>query len=479
MLMLASLLVMTRYVGPEYGTIMFGWSLIGLVNAVSDLGFDAATVKFISEGKDLNGCISTHLFIKAILMGVMVLITLVYLSVMILAESIDHEKTMIVLAFLAYYVLFGFNWVLIHTFDGRQESTKSAVVQAVETAVRSVMLIILALFSASALILSTGYVVGIVFSIVLAVFLFRGMGYRLSRPKYLKEYVKFAKPIALGLLLITAITYLDKVLVGVYWGDLEVGYYTAAFGIVGAAATLGVALNYVLLPKFSELFSSGDRSAVKSILWKAEKFIALLFVPPVIFMLVFGDSLAPVLFGSDFAPSGIIISVLSLYILFSVIGGILTQVLYSFNNSHLYRNATFVFVASAFILLIVLVPEDIGGLTVAGYGAAGAAVAMTVGYLFFLIFVEYYVRKTTGITLHKGLLRQLLAGLAVFACAFFIRGYGEFGLLPLILLLLLCFGLYTAILLLLREMKKEDLRFILNALSPKKLYENTKDEMKK
>ena len=478
LLMFISLLVMTRNVGPEYGMIMFGWSLIGLVNAVSDLGFDTATVKFISEGKDLNGCISTHLFVKSLLIGAMVLLTLAYLAVMILTDSISSEAMTIVIVFLAYYVLFNINWVLIHTFDGKQEATNSSIIQATETMSRSLMLIVLALFGATAVILSTGYIFGVVVSIAVALFLFRKIKYRPTRPIYLKEYVTFAKPIAVGFLLFMAISYLDKVIVGVYWGSLEVGFYTAAFGIVGAATTIGVSLNYVLLPRFSELFATNDHRKAESVLWSSEKYISILFVPAVIFMLVFGESLAPVLFGADFAPAGTVISALALYILFFIIGGILTQVLYSTNKSRLYRNATLFYIVSTFVLLIVLVPENIGSVKLMGMGATGAAIAMTAGYLIFVVIIEYYVRAAVGLRLHKGLLKQFVAGVIVFAVTFYIRGYGTFGLLPLLLLFLLCFALYGALLFVLKEMNKEDLKFIFNAVNPKKLYENSKIERK-
>ena len=470
--MFVSLLIMTRYVGSEYGVMMWGWAMVGLISTISDLGFDAASVKFISEGRDLNACISTHLFLKSALIGTFFLITMAYLAFSIFTESISQEKTTLVVIFVAYYVIANFTWVIIRVFDGRLEATKSSVIQASEAIARSSILIMLALLGSSAVILSMGYVCGAVFSAVIALYLFRKVGYKPVRPAYLRDYIVFARPIAVGLFLVMAISFFDRVIVEFFWNTAELGYYSVTMGLVYAATAIGVALNYVLLPKFSELFSAGDRGMAESVLWKSEKFISILFIPVIIFMLVFGDSIATVLFGADFAPAGRVVSILSLYIYLNIMLGILTQVLYSTNNSRLYRNSTIAYAASAFILLIILVPENIGGVALAGLGASGAAVAITIGNLVFITLINHYVRAKTGLSLHRGLIRQLIAAAAVFAVVFLVWGGGMFGLLPLLLLLLLCFALFGALLFLLKEMNMDDIRFILSALNLRKMNEN-------
>ena len=474
--MFISLLIMTRYVGEEYGIMMWGWSILGLINILSDLGFDTATVKFISQGKDQNSCISTHLFIKSILIGTIVLITAVYLGVLILSGGIETENVIIVLVFLVYYTVGDLVWVLVRTFDGRLEATKSAIVQASDVSVRSAILIALALSGASAAMLSTGYIVGVIFSLIVAVFLFRGIKFKLVRPVFLKEYVSYAKPIAVGLLLVTAISFTDRVMVGFFWGTSELGFYSAAMGLAYAATAVGVALNYVLLPRFSELFSAGDRTSLESVLWKSEKYISMLFLPVVIFLMVFGDSIAAVFLGAGFVPAGMILSILAPYIYLAIMLGILTQVLYSTNNNRLYRNATFVYAVSTFTLLVLLVPENIGSIRLAGLGANGAALAITFGYLVFILLTHHFVVVSTKLHLHKGLIRQFLAGAIVFAVVFLIGREGPFGLPYLILLLLLCFALFSAILFLLKEMKKEDLVFILSSLNPRKISGDSDDK---
>lgn len=476
LLMFVSLLIMTRYVGDEYGAMMWGWAMVGLFNVISDLGFDTATVKFISQGKDQNACVSTHLFLKLTQIGVITLIVIAYLAYSTIGGDMSQEKILIILAFLVYYIIADICWVLIRTFDGRLEAGNSSLVQTSDAIVRSLVLIVLALMGVSATTLSLGYVVGIAASLLIAIYLFRKIGFKLTKPIYLKEYVEFAKPIAIGLLLVTAITFIDKVVVEFFCGSIELGYYTATLGVVYAATAIGIALNYVLLPKLSDLFSTGEREAAQEVLWKSEKYISILFLPVIIFMMVFGDSLAIVVFGIDYAPAGSIISILALYTYLNIIAGILTQVLYSTNNNRLYRNSTIVYALLTMVLLVLLIPEEIGSIRLAGLGVDGAAWAITIGYLVFTILVANYNRIATGLSLHKGLVRQYLASAILFVILFLIKGDSLFNLIPLIALAFLCLGLFYLILFVFREMDKNDLKFVMSSLNLKKLYDASKKE---
>jgi O-antigen/teichoic acid export membrane protein len=348
---------------------------------------------------------------------------------------------------------------------------QSSIIQVSDVALRSCILIVLALYGASAETLSLSYIVGAVFSAFIAMFLFTKIKYKPTRPAYLKEYIVFARPIAVGLLLITAVSFIDKIMVASFWSTTELGYYTAAMGVAYAATAIGVTLNYVLLPGFSEMFSKNERSSIEELLWRSEKYLSILFIPAVIFVMVFGDDLAVVLFGSGFAPAGQIISVLSLYIYLCILHGVLTQVLYSTNNSKLYRNATIVYAVTTLIMLIVLVPENIGGVELAGLGAVGAAASITVGYFIFTVLISHYVKLSAGFKLHKGLVRQLLAGIVVFAAAYIINWEASLGLLLLLLVLLVCYTIFIVMLFLLKELTKSDIVIVKNAIRSKKTDE--------
>ena len=128
----------------------------------------------------------------------------------------------------------------------------------------------------SAPVLALGYVVGIAASSVSCVMIFRHSHLRLCRPDYLRDYLAFTAPIAVSLLLVTAVEYLDKVIIGFSFDGREVGYYTASAGVIWTFSNLGKSLNTVILPKLSEYRGSeSGRAEMQGMIWKTERYLAL------------------------------------------------------------------------------------------------------------------------------------------------------------------------------------------------------------
>ena len=82
----------------------------------------------------------------------------------------------------------------------------------------------------SVTVLSSAYLAGTLVSLAMTILFFRRPKVTFVRPKYIREYAMFAAPLSVSMVLLSALSYLDKVLVGIYDGSLEVGYYAAAMG---------------------------------------------------------------------------------------------------------------------------------------------------------------------------------------------------------------------------------------------------------
>ena len=60
-----ALYFISRDMGPEaYGIIGFAMGFVGLFTILTDLGFNSAHIKRVSEGKDMGTCIGTYLVSK-------------------------------------------------------------------------------------------------------------------------------------------------------------------------------------------------------------------------------------------------------------------------------------------------------------------------------------------------------------------------------------------------------------------------------
>ncbi len=473
-----SLMVMTRYVGLEYGAMMWGWAFVAMFNAVVGLGFETAHIRFIALGRNQDKCFSTYLAIRISLTSLMVVLTVVSLAVGIYGGSIDRELAAVVFVFIAYYAVWDIQNALTATFDGRLESGKSSIVSMVDAITRSAILISLALMQVSATVLSTAYVIGIAASISAALLLTRNLKIRLVRPTMFREYLGFAAPLIISSLLLTVLDSVDKVMIGLSGSTLEVGYYTAAMGVVFVFISLGGSLNNVILPQLSRPETVRTPSKMEGLIWTSQKYLMMFLFPVMVVLMVFGEEIGGVLFGAEYSKAGIILSILSVTMTLRVLAGTLTQVLYASNRAALYTKATIVYAAVVATMFVLLVP-DTGILPWDGLFGIGAAISLSTGYTVLTIILLYYVRRATGIRPYKNIWKHLLA-LAVTATPlvlidrlFEISGFPEVAAVSLLGL-----GVYILSLVVLRELRRSDVSFFMNAMNPKHIKDSLDDELR-
>lgn len=471
-----SLMVMTRYVGDEYGLMMWGWSFVAMFNAVTDMGFNLTNVKFVSEGRDADRCFSTYLTIKLCMGALMVVLSLLsaYTS-RYLTHSMDPEAFVVVMVFVLYYLVWDLQTVMTYTLDGRGENGKTSLISMVEFLSRAVILIILALNQVSALVLSFGYVFGIIVSVVSCIWLFRRERPHLCRPEYLREYVKFTAPIAVSMLMVTVVEYMDKVIIGFSFDTLEVGYYTAAAGIIWTFANLGKSLNTVMLPHLSKCRDSENAvEQVSRIVWGTERYLAMISFPVMVFLMLFGPEIAVVLFGSGYERSGDVLSVQCFVLYSTIVSALMTQILYSTNNSTAYGKCSAVYVVVVLVGFLTLIPTYGAGL-----GSVGAGAAMAIGYLVQALILVYTVWKKTGIGFYRRIWRHFLAAAVDVIVLMAINSVMNVsGFFPLLFLALFCMALHIGVCWLFREFRKSDFCFIKDALNPRMLGQSIREEMK-
>jgi O-antigen/teichoic acid export membrane protein len=330
----------------------------------------------------------------------------------------------------------------------------------------------------SATVLSTAYVIGIAASISAALLLTRNLKIRLVRPTMFREYLGFAAPLIISSLLLTVLDFVDKVMIGLSGSTLEVGYYTAAMGVVFVFISLGGSLNNVILPQLSRPETVRTPSKMEGLIWTSQKYLMMFLFPVMVVLMVFGEEIGGVLFGAEYSKAGIILSILSVTMTLRVLAGTLTQVLYASNRAALYTKATIVYAAVVATMFVLLVP-DTGILPWDGLFGIGAAISLSTGYTVLTIILLYYVRRATGIRPYKNIWKHLLA-LAVTATPlvlidrlFEISGFPEVAAVSLLGL-----GVYILSLVVLRELRRSDVSFFMNAMNPKHIKDSLDDELR-
>lgn len=381
--------------------------------------------------------------------------------------------------FIAYFVVQNLQTVMTGMFDGRIESGKSSLVFMTEYVSRSIILIVLALMQVSVTVLSSAYLAGTLVSLAMTILFFRRPKVTFVRPKYIREYAMFAAPLSVSMVLLSALSYLDKVLVGIYDGSLEVGYYAAAMGVVWAFTSFGDSLNRIILPHLSKYDLYDKESGAEEVIWRSEKYMAMLIFPLVAMLMVLGPELSIILFGAGYSQAGVILSYHSVLIAAFVFTGILSQVLYAANKASLYGKAVVTFSAITVVCYAVLIPDEILGIRMLNLGGVGAALSLSIGYVFLTVLIAYLIRSTVGIRTYKGFWKHLasliLTVVILFAFTYFVN---VSGIWMVMLTALLCVSLYVGMIFVAGELSREDVRFVLDAINPKKIRDSLSEEMR-
>jgi len=476
----ASLMVMTRYVGSEYGIMMWGFSFVAAFNAVSDLGFSSAHIREISSGEDQDRCITTFVIIKLVLTAVAAVAVLSTLPIQgFMGAEYTQEMKIIIVSFVVYYVIFNLTGIMTWTYMARQEVGKDSAVVLTESAVRSSFLIILAVAGVSASLLSASYIIGGISALAVCLLLFRNVGYRPKGPLIVRKYITFAAPLAVACMLMAVVGSLDRVMIGLWYGNDDVGLYSAAMGVIYAMTTIGTVVGGLLLSHFSKLNSESKTDAIRNTFWTVQRYTMMLILPATAFLVVFGVDVSIVLFGSGFSGTGGILSVLVVSVPIVIILNTNVQLLNSFNKTYVYGKIAVIYSVITILLFMLTIPESLLGVKMLGMGTIGAALSVAVGNVIFLIMVRMASARITGIAIYPKIYIHAAALAASLAVAYLLSRYVPIDNIIIgFFALLLTVAAYFSVLIVTREFSRNDIRFMREVLDIRDAQPGKEDNKK-
>ena len=485
LLAFVSLYFISRYMGPgAYGIIGFAMGFVGLFSILSNLGFNAAHVKRISEGKDLGRCIGTYMAAKIGFTGLMAafVIGIIFFWKNIMGrgfESLDHELAVYII--LGYFIVSSIASISNDTFKARKEIAKSELPIITRAIARTCIIFFVAVSGWGTLALAFAYVFGDVIFLIFSMIFFKGYPIKKPSKEYFKNYAYFAAPLIVVVASSVIMTNLDKVLIQLFWTAEEVGYYFASFRIINFIIMIASSIGILLYPTISGYHANKDTKSIKKITFLAERYISMIVFPIVIGLVVLSEPAVRILLGSDFLPAIPIFTILPFFALFEAITAPYNYQLIGMNRPKLARNRIVIMVCINVILNIILIPKDIKilGVNLFGLGAVGAAIATVVSYIAGMIYCRLAVWKLTGKNINPRILLHLLSascmGITLYwlSNAFLVErwyhliGFAFIGL-----------GIYFGILFILKEFKKEDLTFLIDVVHPRKMLDYIKSEIK-
>jgi O-antigen/teichoic acid export membrane protein len=271
----------------------------------------------------------------------------------------------------------------------------------------------------------------------------------------------------------------DKLFVGEFWGESQLGVYYLAQSFAMSLLFIDASVRYVFIPGFVSDIKNGRLDIIGTQARRMARYIYTGFIPLIVFVWLFGEAYFEALFGSQFKEASIVLAIQLIGIMASLLSDPLVSVVVAVGKSKAVLTAAILALSSSVVMLVLLVPESIAGITLAGLGIRGAAIAFATAFIVQLV---YYRMTATTITKYLAI-RHFAVTLAVPCAAALtltlipndvinIPSMAWTLLLSVLFVLVTALGLYVT-----RVFTRDDLRFLMRAISIKENARYIRDEI--
>ena len=479
------LIAITHSVGKDgYGMIAFSQALVVAFASVADLGFSQAHIKRVSEGRDINECISTFTAVKLALIAVFVAVTLLSLLTWteLLGGTISSVTLNLVLLFLLYYVLYQVASIVTVTYAGTMEPLKANLVVLADPLIRVPLILFFAFGSLGVISIAYAFVLGALGVLFAALFFI----WR-DRPKWrgthlFRSYLAFAKPIAIITIVAGVTNQIFVVVIGLAGASGQAGFggvglYSGCLAILSVFALFGTAVSAMTFPSFSKMHTDGEIEQIRRLTYQAERYVSMIGLPVTAVIVLFPSQVAHILLG--FTGAGDDMRLLALATFIGMLNSAHGSQIYAVNRPDIGAKLTFLGFALSIILSLLLIPQSIFGVPLAGLADEGAAIAyLAVGIVGFALtrwIVHRLTRTAPNLRLGIHLLAVIVTAIAVSLLSLVMP---ITSLVTLIAMGLFAYAVFVAALYLLREFRKEDLDYFLDLVNPRKMWRYMREELR-
>ena len=474
-----ALVFIAKRMGPDVlGVLGFSIAGIGLLSFLSDFGVGSVHAMFIRSGEDLGKCIGAYALIKIVLLAIFAVLTLAIIELWghgYGGGAIERSAATLnsLRIFLVYFVLMGISQISTHTFDGLDSVSRVQAPALIEQVVRAAFIVYVAIFFRSnpdgPALLAACYAAGILAATVLApLFLTR---VRIERPdrEMLVKYIRSLTPVFLVTITIIFDLYLDKAVVGYFWGQYEVGLYFGVQRMAIFVSVFSLAMATMILPSVTSCFTRKDRAAGWEIVNQAERYVSLVVIPIAAFYLLWGSDILKVFLTEEFASS---VNTMDLLVISSTIAALVIPLRSAIAG--VGSPATLLYVgmggvAMQLVLLLLFVPSSLLGVDMLGLKGLGAALALLITSTYYFFALRYVVWRTAKILPNSRSFKHLLGavvmiGVMYSAKAFLIPTVDWIGL---IFLAFVGFFAYVLTSYLIDELEPSDYKYFRALMQPR------------
>jgi len=461
--------VLGRVLGPaEYGRYGLIVTFSTMIVVLLSRGIPIAMSKYLGETGGKKSRLADILLIRRIgwrtQLIVVAVITLAYYLLAPIFAQIVRDPSLTPLIKLSTLVVPAFSLATfyVYYFVGIQQFDKQSLLKFSRALLKVILIIGGAIWMAT-----PGAIVGH----ALAPFLIFVIGYfidpyrkvdesKLPAPTVKLNWKKmfvFAGPITFFMvfyeIMITADIYLVK---GLLRDDTLTGLYNGALNIGRLPYNAFYFLTLILLPKVSEITTTGTKKETSLLLKKAMRFVLILLFPTIAILSAWAPSLLEFFYGAKFVPAAQPLRILALGMGFYTVYYILAFVLNGAGKNKLAMYSAFLGMFLNVTLSYFLINK---------YGLIGAAWASNISAGITMLWAIYSTEKAVAPFIQlKSLLKYFVLSAGMWLVIISWLPQGKFIFLPWAIALIL---IYLFLLYLWKEFSQEDWQWILKAFKKK------------
>ena len=420
----AALVFIAQNMGPNVlGVMGFAMASVGVLSFLSDFGVGSVHANHIRSGENLGKCVGAYATIRIVLLVVFTAVTFALIELWRrgqLGGAMPSNETVLdsMMGFLIYYILLGISQIATHTFDAQGAVAKVHVPVLLELVVRVSFIIYIASSSHRSspegpALLSASYAAGIIASTILVALLMSQV--KISRPDrmILKKYIRSLAPVFAVSAMIILDLYLDKVLVGNFWGYHELGLYFGVQKMAIFVSVFSLSVATLILPSVTTYFWRRDVAASWDVVNQAERYVSLIVIPTAAFYLTFGQQIVTVFLSNQFSSA---VQTMDVLVISSTIVALvlpLRSAIVGVGKHGTLAMIGFGGFAIQLVAMIILVPDRVNGIKMLGLKGFGAASSLLILSIYYFFVLRYMAWKTAKIVPNSRSFKHLVSAIVM------------------------------------------------------------------
>ena len=437
---------LARILGVEeygiYGVIM---ALMGIVYILYQPGIYTAVAKFTSEHIEIaDPILTTGLRIQTCL--TVFSASAIFLCAPVVAQLLkDPSLTPYIRMASIITIPMGLNTIYLGSLNGAKLFGKQAFAVIAHSVIKIFIVFAILLLGFKV----KGVIFGLIITTIIAAFIARHFCQYEKRDEVFetKKILTFAVSVLVYVFCISSITNLDLLFVkSLLKNNIETGLYTSAANVAKVPFMLFSSFSTVLLPSVSHAISINNMELFKKYIHQTLRYMLLGLVPLIFLLSSSAKEVIEILYSENFSGAIVPFSILVFGISFSVTLGVLSTVVIGSGSPRVAMTFALILLPLDIALNLFLIPR---------YGLVGAASATTLTFLGGCVMLGFYILTRFKTLMNfSSFLKILFASVIIYILSLNYPFHGLWILLQYTLL----FILYAFILVILKEIGKEDIK---------------------